>query len=189
MKDPVPQLLETAKGILLSCMFLSSYVFLVSCPKAANGDERGDDADPLQQVKYSQCVMRNARQTDTPLQAIIGGLLTGFACLFERTSRVSELMLYCVPKSLDVVWNYLAKHHGFRALPLFELPIFMLGCGILTSSLKQDLKTTYFNVVKFLVGTLNWTGGARGGKAAADAAASTSKSAKREKEEPVEEEE
>jgi len=130
LKDPKKQLSETAKGLIYSCMFLTTYQFT---------------------VKFSQCMMRNVRQTDDAYHALLGGLLTGFSCLFERPSRVSELMLYCVPKSLEACWNYGVKYHSFRPVPYFELPLFAIGNAILLSALKEDLKSTYFNALSFVV--------------------------------------
>jgi len=131
MSHPMQQLLDTSRNVLLSCMFLSSYVFA---------------------VKFSQCMMRNFTQQDTVPQALLGGFLTGFACLFERPSRVSELMLYCVPKSLEVCWNYLAKHAGAKPVPLYELALFVIGSSLLVAARREDIKSTYFNVLVFAVG-------------------------------------
>lgn len=130
MKDPKKQLTDTAMAWAYSCMFLTTYQFT---------------------VKFSQCMIRNARQTDEEWQAMLGGLLTGFACLFERPSRVSELMLYCVPKAMEATWNYGHKYWGFQPVPYFELPMFAIGSAILVSALKEDLKSTYFNAVSFAV--------------------------------------
>jgi hypothetical protein len=136
IKEPKTVLYELARALLLSCMFLSSYQYI---------------------VKQSQCLIRNAIQSDTSQQAFLGGLLTGFACLFERPSRVSELMLYCVPKSLQVIWLFGRKHYSswVKPVPWFEVPLFMIGSAILVSGMKQDLNTTYFNLLKFLVGKSN----------------------------------
>lgn len=139
-KDPVGSIAETAKALALSSMFLSTYQF---------------------NVKFSQCMLRNARQKDTAGHAITAGLLTSLACLFERPSRVSELFLFCVPKSLEAVWNYGVKYWGFQPVPFFEIPLFMVGGAILLSSLKEDLKSTYFNALKFLVTLEYKSGGAK----------------------------
>jgi len=130
MKEPQKQVTDTAKALMYSCMFLTTYQFT---------------------VKFSNCMLRNARQVDDGYQAMLGGLLTGLACLFERPSRVSELMLYCVPKSLEACWNFGRKYYGFQPVPYFELPLFAVGNAILVSALKEDLKSTYFNAVSFLV--------------------------------------
>lgn len=132
LEKPQQQLTETAMGLLYSCMFLTTYQFT---------------------VKFSQCTLRNIRQTDDLPAALLSGLLTGFSCLFERPSRVSELMLYCVPKSLEACWNYSTKYLGFRSVPYFELGLFMFGNSVLVAALKEDLKSTYFNVAEFLVTT------------------------------------
>jgi hypothetical protein len=66
-------------------------------------------------------------------------------------------MLYCVPKSLQVVWNFGRKHYSnvVKPIPYFEIPLFMVGGAILVSGLKQDLNSTYFNLLKFVVGSSN----------------------------------
>ena len=130
LKDPAGQVLSTAKALAYSCMFLTTYQF---------------------NVKFSQCMLRNARQTDDMPQALFAGLVTGFACLFETPSRISELMLYCVPKAMEACWNYGVKHFGFTPVPYFEVPLFMVGSAVLVSTFKEDLRTTYFNALSFIV--------------------------------------
>jgi len=131
LSNPMQQVVDTGRNVLLSSMFLSSYVFA---------------------VKFSQCMMRNTTMQDTAPQAILGGFFTGFACLFERPSRVSELMLYCVPKSLEVCWNWLVKHYGAKTVPFYEIPLFVLGSAILVAARREDIKGTYFNILVFAVG-------------------------------------
>ncbi|KAH9262270.1 hypothetical protein BASA82_000681 [Batrachochytrium salamandrivorans] len=128
--EPQKQFVQTAKALALSSMFLTTYQF---------------------NVKYSQCMLRNARLKDDLFNATVGGGLTGLACLFETPSRVSELMLYCVPKALEVVWNYGVKYHHWKTVPYFELVLFTLGNAVLVSALKEDLKSTYFNALAFVV--------------------------------------
>ena len=94
-------------------------------------------------------MMRNLRLKDDGWSAMLSGLLTGFACLFETPSRVSELMLYCVPKALDICWNFGGKYWGWKPVDKFEVVLFVLGNAALVSALQTDLKSTYFNALRF----------------------------------------
>lgn len=89
-------------------MFLSTYVFA---------------------VKGSQCFLRNVRQTDVAWHALLSGLLTGVSTYFERKSRVSELMLYCIPRGLSATFKYYNKRGYINPIPygiLFYFIIFYI---------------------------------------------------------------
>ena len=82
-KDPMKQVLETAKGILLSCMFLTTYVlFCFVCFLLLI-----DYFSYVFFVKYTNCTIRNLIKKDVTATGFLAGFLTGFACLFERSSR------------------------------------------------------------------------------------------------------
>lgn len=132
INDPKDQLLHSAKGFISSCMFLSTYVFC---------------------VKSSQCFLRNARQRDSGWHALISGMLTGLATYFETKSRVSELMLYCVPRGMEATWNYMEINGMVKSIKNFEAVFFCIAMAVLTSSSKADYKLTYFQGLGYLMGS------------------------------------
>lgn len=132
MKDPSSQLLKTAIGFASSCAFLSTYVLC---------------------IKGSQCFLRNMRQTDSDWHAVVAGLLTSFSTYFERPSRVSELMLYCFPKSLEGAYIYLRKRKLIGVIKHFDAMLFMVTMGLLASSAKTDFKSSYFTTMCFILGS------------------------------------
>ncbi len=134
LKDPVNTSIRTGKGILLSCMFLSSYVAL---------------------VKGSQCFLRNLRQVDAGWHALVSGLLTGLACYFEQPSRVSELMLYCVPRGISATFKYFENQGKVHPIPYGEVALFSLAMALIMSRSKADFKPTYYNLLCYFLDTDN----------------------------------
>jgi len=130
--DPKTQLLKTFVGFIKSCMFLSTYVFF---------------------VKSSQCFLRNLRQTDDNWHAVVAGMLTGFSTYLEKPSRVSELMLYCVPRGMEATWIYLEKRNYVKSVGGFEAVFYMIAMAILTSGQRADFKPTYHNSLCFVLGS------------------------------------
>merc|ERR1712232_335009 len=131
-RDPVGQIVRTCRATLSSCMFLSTYVFC---------------------VKGSQCFLRNWRQCDASWHALVAGMLTSFACVFEQPSRVSELMLYCMPRSLEAAWNYLRKYGFVKSVPRADVMLFSLAMAILCSSQRTDFKLTFHRALCFALGS------------------------------------
>lgn len=131
LKEPVRQLTATAKSTLLSCIFLSTYVFF---------------------VKGSTCFLRNYRQWDSPWHGAVSGFLTWLACYFERPSRVNELMLYCVPRAWEGICNVVRQHYELPTIPFIRLPMFCVAMAVIMSASDQDFKMTYFKFMRLLIG-------------------------------------
>jgi len=131
-KDPQGQILKTGIALLNSCCFLTSYQIL---------------------VKGSECFLRNNRHVDSSWHALVSGLLTGLSCLFERDSRVSELMLYCMPRGIEAGWNYLTKYGYVKNIKYAEVGFMAVAMGMLTASARADFKLTYHRSLCFLIGS------------------------------------
>mmetsp|Transcript_820 Transcript_820/g.1121 ORF Transcript_820/g.1121 Transcript_820/m.1121 type:complete len:443 (+) Transcript_820:87-1415(+) len=129
---PISTLKHFSRNVANSCMFLTTYVFF---------------------VKGNMCFWRNLLQRDEPWMAISGGLMTSFACLFERKSRISELMLYCWTKSFLATWNYFESRHIVRDVKYGEIPLFALSMAIIMSSAREDFKDTYYKLLCFVIGS------------------------------------
>eukprot|EP00924_Labyrinthula_sp_SR-Ha-C_P015154 snap_masked-scaffold_9-processed-gene-9.37-mRNA-1 protein AED:1.00 eAED:1.00 QI:0/0/0/0/1/1/2/0/225 len=119
------------KNCLDSCMFLTSYVFI---------------------VKSNFCFWRNLFQRDRPWMAFLAGFMTGSACLFERKSRVSELMLFCWPKAIEAILSFGKQRGMIGNLKHLDLPVFAFSVAAMSSSNRLDYKRTYFSFWRFLIG-------------------------------------
>jgi len=132
LKDPQSQLLRTFQNFANSCAFLTSYVFV---------------------IKSTQCFLRNLRKKDVASHALLSGLLTSFATLFEQPSRVSELSLYCIPRGLEATWKYGVLTGRVRYIKYFEVLLMSFATATLLGSAKTDFKHSYYSALRFLVGT------------------------------------
>ena len=80
--NPAQEIWRTAHATLLSSLFLTTYQTT---------------------VKGVQVLLReDVLQGDEPWKSVLCGFLTGFSCLFEKPTRVNELMLYCCPMSFTM---------------------------------------------------------------------------------------
>jgi hypothetical protein len=131
MSDPSAQLMRVARAILASCTFLSSYVTL---------------------VKATTCGMGYATGTEKGWHGAMAGLFTGLACQFENPGRVSELMLYCVPRSLEAVFAFLHKRRYVQRVKGWDIGVFVLASAVVMASAKEDFKLMYYQALNFGVG-------------------------------------
>jgi hypothetical protein len=143
-KDPAPVLSRTALGFASSCAFLSTYVLC---------------------VKGSQCFLRNLRQEDAGWHALVAGLLTGLSTYLEQPARISELMLYCLPRGLEATWIYLERAGYVVSIKNFEAVFMSCAMAVLLSSSKADFKRAYYDSLCFLLGSdaSSSSGGGGGG--------------------------
>ena len=96
-------------------------------------------------------VLRWRRQDDV-WHPMLGGALTGAAVLLESPKRVSELMLFCMSRSVEVCF-LLAERHGL--VPRFqygEAVVFCAAMGMLLGIDRQDFKPVYRAILDFLFG-------------------------------------
>mmetsp|Transcript_8088 Transcript_8088/g.9744 ORF Transcript_8088/g.9744 Transcript_8088/m.9744 type:complete len:431 (+) Transcript_8088:231-1523(+) len=131
MNDTVGTLSHTGKAFISSCVFLSSYV---------------------QIMKSTVCFNRNRLKRDERWFGVVAGLLTSFATYFERSSRVSELMLYCLPRSLTAAWIFLERRNMVSMVPFYEVPMFAVAMSILMSCKRGDFKPAYHRQLAWLIG-------------------------------------
>mmetsp|Transcript_18607 Transcript_18607/g.34476 ORF Transcript_18607/g.34476 Transcript_18607/m.34476 type:complete len:443 (-) Transcript_18607:30-1358(-) len=130
-KNPIGQLARTGHNFAKSCLFLTTYVFL---------------------VKSTSCTLRHFLQMDTVPQAMLCGLMTGFSTYLEQPSRTSELMLYCMPRGLEGAWNYLVSRGLASNLKNFEVVFMALAGAALLGSDRLDFKPSYYRALCLLVG-------------------------------------
>ena len=87
-KTPSVSAINFTINMSRSCLFLSSFqtIFIFWC-----------------------CVMRNFRQQEGYLNNGLAAYLASTAILFEKESRRTELMLFVLPKLMQVGWSLLAR--------------------------------------------------------------------------------
>lgn len=44
-------------------------------------------------------------------------ILSGFGIAFEQPHKRVEITLYCIPKTLEAIWNYLEKRNLVMTIP------------------------------------------------------------------------
>jgi len=48
---------------------------------------------------------------------LIGTVFSGFGIAFEQAHKRVEILYYCIPKTLEAVWNLLEKRNIVKTLP------------------------------------------------------------------------
>lgn len=103
--------------------------------------------------------MHEGLTQDAPWQAVVSGLATGLACVFERPSRVNDLMLYCLPHSIMAVVAFAhsnAADVGARqALPThvgMELACFAVACAAIFGTHPSEMKPIIRRSTRTLAG-------------------------------------
>ena len=59
--------------------------------------------------------------------------IAGFGIAFEQPHKRSEITYYCMPKTLEAVWNLLEKKNIVRTVPYQSAIIFSLAMGIIAA--------------------------------------------------------
>ncbi len=84
LKSPKSTLRRMCMSLGLSCLFLTSYQATIKVTITSGRTMYGEDLWVF---------------------PTLAGLLTGLSTLFEKSSRVSELMLYCVPRAAEITFE------------------------------------------------------------------------------------
>ena len=136
MNNPIEMCIYFIKNVCLSSCFLSSYQFIVKM-----------SAMPLMEISQSL----GFDGTVWPGKFWLCGILTAFACEFERPSRVNELFIYCATHTMDVVWNWLCQKGLVSSIAYGEVAFFCVACSITFSTELQDIKPTYRSMLQYLL--------------------------------------
>ncbi|RLN70513.1 hypothetical protein BBJ28_00014384 [Nothophytophthora sp. Chile5] len=84
--------------------------------------------------------------------SLLPQLATGGALFFEHSKRRFELMLYCFPRALDIVWQLLKRRGLVRYVQHSEVVLFCLSMALIMSSPAQHFKPTYLRILRFIFG-------------------------------------
>ena len=77
---------------------------------------------------------------------------TGGALFFEHTKRRFELMLYCLPRAIDIVWQLLKRRGIVRYVKHSEVVLFCVSMSLIMSSPARYFKPTYLQILRFIFG-------------------------------------
>lgn len=131
LRHPWATTKSLASAVLASSAFLTTYVTV---------------------VKLTVCALRTTRHTDAPWHAAVAGALSALGLGFENEKRVSELMLYCAPKAVDVLWQLLERRGLVTRVRFGEGFLFACAAAILLSLDRTDFRPTYARLLDFLFG-------------------------------------
>ncbi|TYZ64224.1 hypothetical protein PybrP1_005903 [[Pythium] brassicae (nom. inval.)] len=128
---PLASAARISYAALCSCLFLTSYQTT---------------------VKFVMCTIRNTFQRDFHVAGWIAGFATGGSLFLENRKRRSELMLYCLTRALDIVWQLLKRRGLVRYVRHSEVALFSLSLAAIMSTPPQHFKPTYLSILRFLFG-------------------------------------
>ncbi|CAI5712308.1 unnamed protein product [Hyaloperonospora brassicae] len=103
-------------------------------------------------AKLVICMARNALRRDEAAAPLAAGIATGGALFFEHTKRRFELMLYCLPRAIDIVWQLLKRRGIVRYVKHSEVVLFCLSMSLIMSSPARYFKPPYLQILRFIFG-------------------------------------
>jgi len=131
LQDPAGTAVRAGTAIGRSTAFLTGYVAI---------------------VKGLLCAQRTARRSDAWWQASAAGVLSGLALSFEAPKRASELMLYCLPKAVDVAFQLLERRGLVSRVPLGNVVMFSVAMAIVLALDRSDFRPAYSSLLGLLFG-------------------------------------
>jgi hypothetical protein len=104
-------------------------------------------------VKGMLCLQRTERKSDAWWQAGVAGVLSGMAMSFEAPQRASELMLYCLPKGIDIAFQLLERRGLVSRMPFGNVFMFSAAMAIVLALDRSDFRPAYSSLLGLLFGT------------------------------------
>lgn len=132
LSQPVDSVVRVVKSVAQSSLFLSAYVTM---------------------VKSTLCALRNLRHEDAAWHAAAAGLISGSALLFEQGKRASELMLYCMPKGIEVAFQLLERAGLVVRVQGGDVIMFCAAMGVILALDREDFRPAYAAFLNILFGT------------------------------------
>lgn len=130
-KTPLVTIARTSYAVLCSSAFLTSHQTI---------------------VKLVICTARNVFHRDSIAALLVAGVATSGALYFEHTKRRFELMLYCFPRALTIVWELLKRRGLVRYVKHSEVLLFCLSMSLIMSRPAFCFKPTYLRMLRFTFG-------------------------------------
>jgi hypothetical protein len=89
---------------------------------------------------------------DEQWQPALAGFLSAAGLVFEDDKRSAELMLYCMPKGMNVVFGMLERNGWARRFRGGATLLFCAAMGLVLAADRHDLKGAYAGLLKALFG-------------------------------------
>jgi hypothetical protein len=132
LHTPGESALRVAKALTGSSLFLTSYITL---------------------VKTVICFLRTHSARDEWWHASLAGVVASAGLVFEDDKRASELMLFVLPKSIEILWQIAERNNVVRRFPGGDVLLFALALATALAVDRKDFRPMYARVLDFLVGS------------------------------------
>eukprot|EP00455_Lapot_gusevi_P028538 TRINITY_DN3048_c0_g1_i3.p1 TRINITY_DN3048_c0_g1~~TRINITY_DN3048_c0_g1_i3.p1 ORF type:complete len:446 (+),score=97.67 TRINITY_DN3048_c0_g1_i3:102-1439(+) len=135
LKKPVETTLQTSKAVVMSASFLTTF-----------------------QASFWTilCLGRNTFQRDTRITTLLAGFISGLAVLFEKKGRRAELMIFCMPRVLELTWKMLAKNQYLpESVAHGHLALFSAAMAVIMTFYQHEpttIKESYYKAMKKFFG-------------------------------------
>jgi len=103
-------------------------------------------------IKLTMCALRQARGMDQAWHCIVAAMMSGLPLLLESDKRVSELMLYCMPKGIEVAFQLLERKGIVSRMPMGDVVMFAVALGLALGLNRSDFKGANAHLLDFLFG-------------------------------------
>jgi hypothetical protein len=98
------------------------------------------------------CPLPSGCRVDAVWHPMLGGLCSSLALLFETPGRATELMLFLVPRGLDVCYRWLVERRVLSPIPRFEAVVCGAAVFILLTQERTTLKPTIARALDLVFG-------------------------------------
>ena len=134
LKDPITNFGRAIKNTLRSMLFGCSIIAL---------------------TKYGFCLTNKLFRGAHRYNWLVMGPLSTASIFIEARSRVAELTLYLLPRTIETVWNILVKYGVVKSLKYGEVLVMSIALGILmyfVHNEPQFIKPTYRSTLQLIYG-------------------------------------
>ena len=129
-QEPTKTIKQTVKNIMMSSLFLSTYVAV---------------------FRYLLCVFKNARGKVDRWNLVGAAFFCGFAVIFENEPRRNELALYLLPRAFEALWNYGVKQGKLRNHKNGEVLVFAICMSFIMycyQNAQEHIKPAYLSMFR-----------------------------------------
>eukprot|EP01089_Gocevia_fonbrunei_P003510 TRINITY_DN13498_c0_g1_i1.p1 TRINITY_DN13498_c0_g1~~TRINITY_DN13498_c0_g1_i1.p1 ORF type:complete len:206 (+),score=5.48 TRINITY_DN13498_c0_g1_i1:31-648(+) len=98
----------------------------------------------------SICVIRNVLKQDYPWSYFVSGCFCGIPLGFEPLEKRSEIVVYTLPRALELLWNMMKERKIVFSIKHGEVLLFCFSMGIIMNAYKSSpatIKSTYRTII------------------------------------------
>eukprot|EP01083_Nonionella_stella_P160829 526058_1 len=81
-------------------------------------------------MKLTQCVGRRWMDSDAAPLSMIGGIAAGCAILIEHKSRRSEIVLYVIPRAIEIILNLIPDSYTILSHDMIPVVVFSISLSL-----------------------------------------------------------